>query len=161
MVNADETHIQSAISVLEWFRQASHYDDEELLEYLNEFDLWQLLNDKEEMKRLSHAEVEEVIEKIGCRINLLNRTVMIKNAKVEQEELMKMYSSGDYKVGEQTLKELQEQETQEARSREVIKLLMEIQGLELWEAFRFWYNSPVKQDRDLSADESYEKIKQA
>ena len=158
MENADVTHIQSAVSVLEWFRQASHYEDEEMLMYLNEFDIWQMLSDREEMKRLAHAEVDEVIEKIGCRINLLNRTVMIKNARVEQEELMKMYSSGDYKAGEQTLMALQQQENEEARSREVIRLLMDEKGMDLVEAFKFWYNSPVRRDRALSADESFEKL---
>ncbi len=158
MENADVTHIQSAVSVLEWFRQATHYENDEMLLYLNEFDMWRLLSDKDEMKRLAHAEVDEVIEKIGCNINLLNRTVMIKNAKVEQEELMKMYSSGDYKAGEQTLKELQDQENEEARSREVIRLLIEEKGMELEEAFKFWYNSPVKKEKELSAKDSYEKL---
>ena len=158
MIKADETHIQAAVSVLEWFRQAAHYDNEELTVYMNEFDVWELLSDREEMKRLSRAEIEEVIEKIGYRINLLNRTVMKKNAKVEQEELMKMYSSDSYKAGEETLMALAEQEQDEQRTRQVIKLLMEVNDIPLPEAFSKWYNSPVKLNKELTADECFEKL---
>lgn len=72
-------NVEMAVQLIEWFKQLSGYSTKEFLEYMNNNNVWEMLNNSDLIHGCIWAEEEDVINIFGRyltkdeRLNIISR----------------------------------------------------------------------------------------